>query len=172
MPATPHVKGFEVETNVRPVDGFLIDGAVSYIDFNYTSFSPGAAVPTGNANGPNFGMYPTYTPKWKWSLGAQYEIPLGDAGSLTPRLDAAYQSDIYTNAANRASNLIQGYTVANARITWQNSGKDLSIAAEVTNLFDKYYLLTLFDLTIAGAGVASGQPGHPREWAVTVKKKF
>ena len=51
-------------------------------------------------------------------------------------------------------------------------GKDLEISAEVTNLFDKYYLLTLFDLTVAGAGVASAQPGRPREWAVTVKKKF
>jgi iron complex outermembrane recepter protein len=42
----------------------------------------------------------------------------------------------------------------------------------VTNLFDKYYFLSKFDLTGAGAGAITGQPGRPREWAVTIKKKF
>ena len=46
------------------------------------------------------------------------------------------------------------------------------MSVEVTNLFDKYYLQTLFDLTIAGAGIATVQPGRPREWALSVKKKF
>jgi len=31
--------------------------------------------------------------------------------------------------------LIPGYTIANARLTWRNEDGDLSIAAEVTNLF-------------------------------------
>ena len=64
-------------------------------------------------------------------MGAQYEIDLGSAGSLTPRVDAAYQSDIFTNAVNRASNLIEGYTIANARLTWANPDRDLEISGEV-----------------------------------------
>ncbi|MGE5720965.1 MAG: TonB-dependent receptor [Sphingomonadales bacterium] len=165
------VQGFEVETSIRPVEGMLIDGSVSYIDFKFKRIDPNAGGP-GRINGPQFGDYPTYTPPWKWSFGAQYEIPLGNAGSLTPRFDASYQGKIYTNATNRPSNRISDYTLANARLTWANVDKDLEVSAEVTNLFDKYYYLTLFDLTIAGAGVVSAQPGHPREWAVTVKKKF
>ena len=62
--------------------------------------------------------------------------------------------------------------LANARLTWRNEDDDLEISAEVTNLFDKYYLLTVFDLTLAGTGWATGQPGRPREWALTVKKRF
>ena len=58
------------------------------------------------------------------------------------------------------------------RLTWRNVGEDISIALEVTNLFDEYYLLTIFDQTIGGQGYATGQPGHPREWALTAKKKF
>jgi iron complex outermembrane receptor protein len=158
------VKGVEVETSIRPIDGFLIDGAVSYLDFQYTSLVPNTGL-TLDFVSPN-------TPEWKWSLGVQYEIDLGTAGSLTPRVDAAYQSDIFSNAVNRASNLIEGYTIANARLTWGDESKDLEISAEVTNLFDEYYLLTLFDLTTAGAGIATGQPGRPREWAVSVKKRF
>ena len=64
------------------------------------------------------------------------------------------------------------FTLANARITWRNKAKDLSIALAVTNLFDKYYYTSKFDLTGAGAGAISGSPGRPREWALTVRKNF
>jgi iron complex outermembrane receptor protein len=67
---------------------------------------------------------------------------------------------------------IDAYTLVNARLTWQNEDKDLSVSLEGTNLFDKYYYVTLFDLRAAGAGLDKAQPGRPREWAVTVKKTF
>ena len=158
------VKGVEVETSIRPFDGFLIDAAVSYLDFEYTSLAPNTGL--------TLGMVSPNTPEWKWAVGAQYEIDLGGAGSLTPRFDIAFQDDIFTNAVNRSSNLIESYHLANARLTWTNADNDLEISAEVTNLFDKYSLLTVFDLTLAGTGWATGQPARPREWALTVKKKF
>ena len=160
------VKGIEVEASLRPADGFLIDGSASYTDFDYVEDS------LDPASGIQPWMVSTYTPEWKWSLGAQYEVPLGSAGSLTPRVDAAYQSAVYTNAVNGPTNKIDGYTVANARLTWRNEAEDLEVGLEVTNLFDKYYFLTLFDLTRAGAGFVTGLPGRPREWAVSVKKTF
>ncbi|MDB5663280.1 MAG: iron complex outerrane recepter protein, partial [Sphingomonas bacterium] len=67
---------------------------------------------------------------------------------------------------------IPRYTVANGRLTWKNVDNDLEVSGEVTNLFDQYFYLTAFDLTGAGAGLANKQPGRPREWALTVKKKF
>jgi iron complex outermembrane receptor protein len=161
-----HVKGIEIETTIRPIDGFLIDGSASYTDFDYVA---GSLEP---ASGILPDMVSVYTPEWKWSVGAQYEVPLGSAGSLTPRVDAAYQSAVYTNAVNGPTNRIDAYTVANARITWKNESNDLEVGLEVTNLFDKYYYQTLFDLTRAGAGFVTGLPGRPREWAVTVKKSF
>lgn len=177
------IKGVEIETTIRPVDGLIIDGAVSYLDFDYKNFGTftttigqtTSTVAVGgptNLNGPQFGDYAPYTPKWKWSVGIQYAIDLGNSGSLTPRFDASYQGDIYTASANRSSNLIDAYTVANARLTWRNLDEDLDVSLEVSNLFDKYYLLTIYDQTIGGQGFATGQPGRPREWAVTLKKKF
>jgi iron complex outermembrane receptor protein len=179
------IKGVEVETTIRPVDGLLIDGAFSYLHFDYTDFgtytstnpTTGATTtvsvggPT-NINGPQFGDYAPYTPRWKWSLGAQYEIDLGKAGSLTPRVDAAYQGTVYTASANRSSNEIAAYTLANARLTWRNPSEDLEVGVEVTNLFDEYYLLTLNDQTIGSQGYAIAQPGRPREWAVNLRKRF
>jgi iron complex outermembrane recepter protein len=179
------IKGIELETTIRPIEGFLIDGAISYLDFDYKRFgsysstnpATGAVTtvsvggPT-NINGPQFGDYAPYTPKWKWSFGAQYEIELGNSGSITPRFDAAYQSDIYSSASNRSSNLIANYTVANARLTWRNAEGDLEVSAEVTNLFDEYYLQTVNDQSSGSQGYVNAQPGRPREWALTVKKRF
>jgi iron complex outermembrane receptor protein len=78
---------------------------------------------------------------------------------------------VWGTAINSDRTLINGYTLANARLTWMNTGKDLEAALEVTNLLDKYYYLTTFEVS-AAAGVANAQPGRPREWAVTLKKRF
>ena len=50
--------------------------------------------------------------------------------------------------------------------------RDLDVSFEVTNLFDKYYLLTSQDQTVGNQGYVLAQPGRPREWAVSVKKQF
>jgi iron complex outermembrane receptor protein len=160
------ITGFEAELNLRPVDGLTIDGSLSYIDFQYTRLNEFATGP----GGVQLDHVPNYTAKWQWSLGAQYEIPLGSAGSLTPRIDAAYKSSVYANAVNAESNRIPSYTVANARLTWRNTDEDLQLSLEVTNLFDKYYYLNLFNVT--GNGFINAQPARPREWALTATKRF
>ena len=166
-----HIKGAELEATIDPRNGLLIDGSVSYLDFKYTSINPQAGGATAPA-GVQIGMVPPYTPKWKWAGGIQYRIDLGDSGSLTPRFDASYQSHIFSNAVNGSRNRIPAYTLANARLTWRNHADDFEVAFEVTNLFDKYYYLTSFDLTGAGSGFVAAQPGRPREWAVSIKKTF
>ncbi|MGE5721949.1 MAG: TonB-dependent receptor [Sphingomonadales bacterium] len=170
-------KGVEAELFARPVQGLQIDAAASYLDFKYTSLNPTAAYPN-NPGGAAKNDPPAATPKWKWSVGAQYEIPLGDAvGSLTPRFDVSHEGKIYVGPFRDAANVrhltfLPSYTTANARITWKNPDDDLEASLEVTNLFNKYYFLTNFDLRGVGEGFDKGQPARPREWAVTVRKKF
>jgi iron complex outermembrane receptor protein len=158
-------KGLELETTIRPVDGLMIDGSVSYIDFEYTRLAPGS---TTAIDDPRAGL-----PEWKWTLGAQYEIDAGSTGTFTPRVDVLYQDKVYTGFKYQTvPQYIPAYTVVNARLTWLNAGEDLSVSLEATNLFDEYYYVTVFDLRAAGAGLDKAQPGRPREWAVTVKKTF
>jgi iron complex outermembrane receptor protein len=157
--------GVEADFLARPIDGFSIDGSISYLNFKYTKLAPGTTI---SLDEPFAG-----SPKWKWTLGAQYEWDVPGFGSITPRVDATYQDKIYSGFTyNNVPQFIDAYTLVNARLTWQNEDKDLSISLEGTNLFDKYYYVTLFDLRAAGAGLDKAQPGRPREWAVTVKKTF
>jgi len=167
------VKGFEVEASARPVAGLSLDGSVSLVDFDYKSFRTfGTATVGGPGNpaGPQFGDYPFYSPRWKWSVGAQYEARLGNAGTLVPRFDASYQSHIFYGV-NLPTSRINSYVLANARLTWRNPKEDLDVSLEVSNVFNKYYLLTGFDRA-SGPGFTVAQPGRPRQWALTVKKTF
>jgi iron complex outermembrane receptor protein len=160
-----HVKGLELETEFHPTENFEIDASGSWLDFEYQSIQ-------GASSGITLDMVTPYTPKWKGSVGAQYEIALGDFGSITPRLDATYQSSQFASAINdRVWNEIDGYTVVNARITWRNKDATWQAALNVSNVMDELYYLTLFD-THTSAGYVNGQPAMPRQWSITLKRNF
>jgi len=160
-----HVKGAEVEAEIRPTEAWEIDASASYLDFQYTEITN----PSSNIT---LDMTTPYTPKNKWSFGTQYEIPLGGMGTLTPRIDVTHQSSVFSAAINDPKwNEIDGYTVSNARITWRHTDATWQAALNVTNLTDKLYYLTYFDLH-ASASYVNGQPAMPREWSISVKRNF
>ncbi len=155
------VRGFELETTLRPVPGLSIDGAMSLTDFEFTSINyPTTAIVVG-ANRPGIG-------EWKWSLGAQYEADLGgNWGSLTPRVDISYTPGYCGNFTCDPNVTVDSYTLVNARLTWRSADEDWSVALEATNLFDKFYFLNKF-----ATFYVNGQPGRPREVALTVRRNF
>jgi iron complex outermembrane receptor protein len=155
--------GVEAELYANLFDGFDLDATVSYLDFDYTFLTPATGL-AGDLVSPR-------TPKWNWSVGAQYAFDLGNSGSLTTRIDAAYRGEMYTNADNSPFSLVEDHTVANLRLTWRNVTEDLAVALEVTNLFDEYYYTTNFDL-VGNSGIQRSSVARPREYAVTIRKNF
>jgi iron complex outermembrane recepter protein len=160
-------KGIELEVQARPVEGFELDMALSYLDAKWKKGSLNAAV--GAAINEND---PAASPKWKWSIGAQYRADLGESGSLTPRIDLAYNGSRFGGRALGTAFNFEAYTLANARLTWRNKDEDLSVSLEAQNLFNKYYFNSRFDAVYAFTGTAYSNVGRPREWALAVKKKF
>ena len=158
------IQGAELEMTYRPIAGLLIDGSISYLDFQWDEIS--SQIPSLQLS-----YIAPYMPESKWAIGAQYEFVLGDAGMLTPRIDASYQGSMYTNGNNQPTNFIDSYTLLNARLTWSSADGSWEAAVEATNLTDEYYFLTRTD-QFSGAGHTDGQPGRPREYAFTVKKRF
>ena len=157
------VWGFELETTIRPVDGLLIDGSMGYIHVNYDEASVAKAGLHGDETFP-------YTPDWNWSLGIQYDWEQ-DWGTITPRFDGSYRSKIFTDTFNTPYSQIDGRFLANARLTYENSDKDWKAWIEVQNLFDKYYFLSVSDIT-RSLGAITAVPALPRTWSITVKKEF
>lgn len=174
------VKGIEIETTIRPLPGLTLDGAFSYLDFQYKKLTGATAV--------TLDMITPYTPKTKYSFGVQYDIPEVAGGTLSARFDGSYQSKVYTEALNydavtvatraggplatlTATNKINSYFLGNGRLTWKSGDDDWSVSAEVQNIFNKYYFTSLYE-QYASPGTISGAPGMPRTFALTLKRNF
>jgi iron complex outermembrane receptor protein len=158
------VQGLELEALWYPTKALTVDFSYAYIDFKYKTVDPLTGV-SPDSKAP-------FTPKNKWSIGAQYKFNLGKGhGNLTPRIDMAWQDDIYTSALNTTAVFVPAYSVINGRLTWKSEDLKWQASLEGTNLGDKYYYLTVYDL-MEGAGLVNGQPSRPREWAFTIKRSW
>ncbi|MGH8138440.1 MAG: TonB-dependent receptor [Steroidobacteraceae bacterium] len=183
------IKGFEIELEATPLQNLSISATAGLTDFKWKNLggaegcqdfavvTPATACIGGN---PGYNDIAVGISKWTANLGAQYAIPLGPAGSLTPRLDASYHSRRNNNNWNDYAGptgtgpqaFTPGMTLMNGRITWEDDTQAWSVAAFVTNLTNKYYYQSFLDLRAFGEGQLSAQPGEPREWGVTVRRKF
>jgi iron complex outermembrane recepter protein len=165
------VKGAELEIEARPVAGLQLDAAFSMLKFDYTHIDPATGLTPCNG-GMACDLITPYTPKSKWSAGIQYEFPLASGASITPRLDASYQSTVFTTPENFDSSRIGSYSLLNARVTWRAPSNSWQTSLEATNLTNEYYFLTIFDQTHTGGGAAAAQPGMPRQISLSFKKFF
>ena len=165
------IRGIELESALR-LGGFDLSLTGNYIDAKITQSRSPANLNLAPGSLPPRGAHLPFAPKWRFSAGVQYAADLGTMGTLTPRLDWTYQSQIDYDL-NTSSPLSKepGYSVVDARLTWANQ-KGLSITAGVTNLFDKYYNAYIFDTFAQGLGSLEVQPSRPREWSLTVRKAF
>jgi iron complex outermembrane recepter protein len=157
---TAHEKGVELETEAR-FGGLQIDGSLSWLDFNYVALNP--------ATGLQLWMVSPFTSKWTGNAGVQYTIPMGSIGALTARIDGNTRSGFYTNASNAPTNRVGGYTIYNARLTYEPSQGNWQISAQALNLADKQYYVNVFDLTSVGGGSVTGTPGAPLEADLEIK---
>ena len=158
-----HVKGFEAEAMIEPVDGLTFDGSLSYVDFQYYELN--------NVYNITIDDRTPYNSEWQWSAGLQYKIDLAGGGSITPRVDATYRSDYFTDPSNDELTLIPGYTLVNARLTLRAPSDDWELALAVTNLTDKVYNQSLTSEAAFNSGVYGGI-APPRRWSVSVKRRF
>ncbi|MBO9580595.1 MAG: TonB-dependent receptor [Sphingobium sp.] len=171
------VKGFELESTIRPVKGLTIDGSVAYLDFKYTSPAVNGYLVSGttSSGAPVQGAVPAngitpYTPNWTWSIGTQYDY-VTDVGTFSARIDGNYQGKLYTNAENTSWGTIKGHFLADGQIFWRDSKDDWKISLQVRNIFNKYYFQTISDVTNS-LGVVSGVPALPRTWTLGVSRNF
>jgi len=100
-------------------------------------------------------------------------VPLPGGSSITPRVDATFQTKIFEDIVNNTPDSVIGSrTLLTGRIQWDAANGKWSVAALGTNLTNKQYYISYFDLRAFGEGMETGQPGAPREWAVNLHYKF
>lgn len=92
--------------------------------------------------------------EFKVAGGIQYELPTGNGYMLTPRVDAYWQSEQFTNIFNTEKDRINGYAYVNAQIKFGPEDGFWTVRAFVQNLTGSNATTGLFD---AGQGAGNFQ---------------
>ena len=178
------LQGFEVEASASPVENLLVNFTLGYTEYNNdetdtTSFfyrDPSALL----------------QPEWNMSGGASYEFHLANGGTITPRLDWFYQSELSNGPTGFINptfgyeqntcpeQCIPSYHVFNARLTYESPDSNWRISLSATNLFDEFYWQqlgpekTISSVTgiVTDTAGRSGVASRPREWALTIERRF
>jgi iron complex outermembrane recepter protein len=163
------ISGLEFELDYRPTDALTITAGAGYTDWD----SPDVAS----------GSRPAFVPEWNANVSLQYDFFLAGGARLSPRVDTYFQTEIcsglmdvsggaQTEFAVNPVTCTSSYELVNLRLGYRPASDDWSLAAGVTNLTDKQYLLNIFDLTGFGQPFRQAQPGRPREWYMSFSKSF
>ncbi len=157
--------GVEAELNAAPTDRLQVEASLGYINYlltDYTGITLRPTLPNGDR------YYPNRTPKWNYGVGMQYEFPMGEAGSIRPRLDYTHQSKIYFN---NSGGIQEAYGLLSARLTWESSDAKWSTAFFGSNLTDEQYFDGKLALQ-AALGREQGNIAAPRQWGVSFRRTF
>jgi iron complex outermembrane receptor protein len=112
-----------------------------------------------------------FVPEWQASGGARYDIMLGKAGMLTPRLDLVYQDSFFTTPTNTSFSVVDSRTVLNGRVTWSAQDDTWQASLELSNITNQLYYYNVRD-DRASSFTVTGQPAPPFRWALSLKRNF
>jgi iron complex outermembrane recepter protein len=159
--------GLEGELQAEPVQGLRMDSAFGYVNYNLTDNEGNVLLLEGDNCGGRR-CYSPRTPKFTGAIGLQYSFG-SNLGSVTPRIDAQYQSTIYFTTNNQGAQ--DGYTLLNGRITWLSQDNNWEVALYGNNLSDEGYFNGKLSL-VGFFGREQGNPGMPRTWGLSFKRNF
>ena len=178
------ITGGEIELEAEPIARLTVSASFGLNQVTVTEL--GAAVdcaavdnpvptPAPDANctfgGPTLGRALPFVPEKTASAAIVYEFRLPAGGSITPAVHLAYQSEIFTDVIATPETNIPSRTLVDGRIAWQSASSHWSVALSGTNLTNKEYFINKRNLRRKW-GMLLGQPGRPREWALTVTRTF
>lgn len=166
------VYGFEVETTLRPTDGFRIDASLGWLHSKYKELTLQGADLSGNSL--------PFAPKLTAQLGFEWDVVDLAGGTITFAPNMAYSSRQYFSPFNEIdapgtpqvnSELQQGANAkVNASLSWSNDA--LTVRAFANNLFDRKTYGYGLDLRGAGLPFNFLVPAAPRTYGVSLRYSF
>ncbi|PZN95059.1 MAG: TonB-dependent receptor [Alphaproteobacteria bacterium] len=167
--------GIEAEAAVRPVNNWNLRMAFGYLDAKYQEFNDGRRVPPStfscNPTGAAITCRPAFAPPITLTLGTDYTIPLGSAGSITLGGDARFVDKHFLSVDNRPGLTEPGYWLANAYVQYDASGGKFYVRGGVKNLANTLYRTDGQEFSSVG-NIQTVYYGDPRTWSITGGFRF
>ena len=160
---TGRIKGFELETQVSPGDGWFFEGNVGLTDAYYTQIAPAATELTLNSKF-------AFVSKWQGLAAVQKEFQLPGNSRLSPRVEWAFRSGYFNDALNTPEEAQPAYGLLNGVLRWTSADTKLTASAGVKNALNKDYIIAAS--FTPGSGPLNVIPDRGREWYVSLKTSF
>ncbi|CAN5315981.1 TonB-dependent receptor [soil metagenome] len=166
--AAGEVKGIELEFQARPTVNWSFNFGAGYMDAKYTEVGSGLAA--GQVLPITLATHFVKAPKWTANGGVEYsrELPVG--GRIVARVDWTYYSTVYNDVANDPDLTQSGYDLFGARIGYTSPDQLWQAALFGSNLSDERYMVS--GNASSGFGLKEASFGRPREWGVSLSRKF
>jgi iron complex outermembrane receptor protein len=177
-----NVRGVELDGNFKASKHFSFNGAVSYTDGKYVSFT-NAPLPLEETGLTQNGVQVAFKDisggelpgisKWAGSLSGEYTTPavfLGKASNFFLASDVYYRSSFSSSPSPSAYLNIDGYAIVNGRVGYKNTN-GLSVFIWARNLLAQNYYEQLLPAG-GNAGQYAGVLGDPRTYGVTLRYNF
>ena len=183
-------QGIEVEGFWYPTENLTVDFGMTLENSEYDEFIVGAgnlvwngtppigaeSIPTGDPDDPTFeyvytmdGKPTAYSPDMTLGVGISYDIQLGDRGTITPYVNAYYNSGYMTNRAPVFFGEQDAYTEIDLSVGWRSADDKYSASLWVNNATDE--LFQTYTEIYSRAGVAYDYQA-PRAWGVRFGYNF
>ncbi|MGE4409317.1 MAG: TonB-dependent receptor [Sphingobium sp.] len=143
---TLKMKGWEIESVLRPVEGLRLTGNYTHLIGKYTSLRD----PLVNLD--YSGNPAKFAPRDSFTIGASYDARLANGAKLTPQADFNYSSRISTDDANtlrlyeNLHNDTRGRTL-NARLNYESADGRWTVGIWGKNLTNNYQIVNADDIT-------------------------
>ncbi len=148
------IKGAELETIWRPLDGLTLDATVSYLDSQISASGTAAAQFDGNPL--------PFAPELSGTLGARYEWTVGSGLIAGVGVDGKYLGTHYLRPEQFAIDKEQ-YTLVNVRAYLGSDADRWSIELYGKNIGDEQYRIN----AVGGIGADVFAIGQPALWGLS-----
>ena len=164
--AKGRIQGLEITTAIVPAEGLTLNASYSLTDSKYTKAidASAGAILAGAA-------FP-FTPHDKVTLGASFERPAGNLGTVALSVNWAYQTRFSTAQTNQALvRYLPGYGTVSLRAGLRDiAGRPIDLSVFMANAADNEYATGLLD---GGAlGIATYTYSEPRTYGVQLRFRF
>ena len=151
--------GFELELQATPTDGLDVILGLAYNDIEVSL-----------GDGPK--TTSVQSPKWNLNGLVRYAWPLA-GGELAAQFDALYRSKHYFSLTGLETVEEDGYTIANASLSYTSGSGGFTVTGFVHNLGDVQHLVQTFDLSGPDVfGMVEQYYNKPRWWGVSLAMNF
>jgi outer membrane receptor protein involved in Fe transport len=187
------VYGADLETAVRPWTGALLNVRFGWLESQFLDFVQlqqehvllGNQRITANRELQNTGNSLLNSPRFKVSISAEQEVPIGSWGSLIARYDGVWTDTTYYDATNglgipNVQNLAYlppdtigqpAYWLHNLRLAYRTPDQLIEVAGWVRNLTNKAYKTFAFDGSTFN-NTTIYFVGDPRTYGITATVNF